>query len=68
MINHLKRNCHNSRASDDTDMKLGPVTNHDIVILDQFEAILKTDFGRITFYLKKTENRTKKSPAKLSPN
>ena len=25
----MKVNCHNSRASDDTDMKLGPVTKRD---------------------------------------
>ena len=25
----LKENCHNSRTSDDIDMKLGPVTKHD---------------------------------------
>ena len=26
---HIKRNCHNSRTSDDIDMKLGPVPNLD---------------------------------------
>ena len=25
----IKENCHNSRTSDDIDMKLGPVTKHD---------------------------------------
>ena len=29
LVNFLKGNCHNSRTSDDIDMKLGPVTKRD---------------------------------------
>ena len=94
-VSLIKENCHNSRTSDDIDMKLWPVTkldrknkttskkfgddvmsgNYDVIVLfpifGQFGAIWKPDSGRIvckttfslivTFYLTKTETRTKKS-------
>ena len=89
----VRVNCHNSRTSDDIDMKFGPVTqlnkrnktaskkvhndviseNWDVIVIfpiyGQFGAIRKLDskriacksyiFINITFYLTKTENRTK---------
>ena len=85
----IKRNYHNSRTSDNTDMKLGSVTklykrketkskkfddefmSETVTSLSffQFAAIRKPNSGRIsckTFYLSKTENRTKKSLTQLS--
>ena len=96
----IKEDYHNSRTSDDTDMKLGPVTkldmkskapskkcdynimaeNYDLIVIfplyGQFGAIQKADSRRIvyktcislivTFYLTKTENRTKISLPQIS--
>ena len=94
----VKENCHNSKISDDINMKLGSVTelgkankklskryndvvlaNYNVIfiftIYSQFGAIRKPDSGRIsvqltfsltiTFYLTKTENRTKTSLTQL---
>ena len=95
----IKENCHNSRTSDDIDMKFGPVTKRDtrnkitskkfdddvvsancevsviFPIYGQFGTIRKLDSGLIicktyisqivTFFLTKTEKRTKKCLTQL---
>ena len=86
----IRENCHNSRTSNDVDLKFGPVTktdkkytaklktfDNDVIsknfdaaiifpIYGQFDAFWKSDSGcmvtfllTITFYLSKTESRTK---------
>ena len=90
----INKNCHNSKTSNDIDVKLRPVTKIDrrktarskqeqkiydfmsaivtsllfFFIYSQFEALpVKLTFSLIaSFYLTKTENRTKKSVAELS--
>ena len=88
-------NCHNTRTSNDTDMKLGPVTKLDkrnkkkkkkmmmmtscrlfVANLGSLEqsrsriwdaqSVKPTFSLTATFYLTKTENRTKKSLTQLS--
>ena len=96
----IKENCHNSRTSDDIDMKLGPITKlykRNKTTSKNFDEIrharklwrhchffnlwpiwsnpgsssrrrvCKLMFSlKVTFYLTKTENRTKKSLTHLS--
>ena len=90
----IKKDFHNSRTSNNFDLKLGPVTKHNDVenncrwrhigkfwcrchfsdlrpIWSNLQARFWTHglynlFSLITFYLAKTENRTKKSLTQLS--
>ena len=72
----IKENCHNSRTSDDIDMKFGPVTKLDkrnkTTSKKSGDRIPDTESEKVmfsvivTFCLTKTENRTKKSLTQLS--
>ena len=73
----IKRNCHISRTIDDIDIKLGPVTKldkrnkatskkfDDDVISENYDVIVILSLI-VTFYLTRTESRTKKSLTELS--
>ena len=59
------KNCHNSRTMHDIDMKLGPESKFDgSQILDEWSIKLIFPLT-ITFYLTKTDNKTKKSLTQL---
>ena len=88
----INKNCHNSRTSNDIDMKLGQVTKLDkrnrarsinltmmpclqiLTLLSFFQSMASLEQSRsqisdawsVTFYLTKTENRTKKCPTQFS--
>ena len=72
----IKKFCHNSRTSDDIDMKFGPVTKLDkrnkTTSKKSGDRIPDTESEKVmfsvivTFCLTKTENRTKKSQTQLS--
>ena len=76
----MKRNCHNSRTSDDIDMKLGPVTKPDtkqrqkkkdvIAIFSIYGQLQQSgnripDAQSVKLLFYKRENRTKNSLTQL---